>query len=295
MAIIGIFYFSGTGNTALIAGFLQQAFEAGGHTVILETMETYTRRKTTPDLTPYDLVGFGHPVLGLGSTCIPVEFARLLPQQTGKSGFVFQCCGDPHWINNHASRSLIRILKRKGISIRHESQYAMAVNFIFRWEDALVLQLYDAARRKSMRDADEIISGVERQLPMAWLLRGLCRMVTLLEEKAGARCFGLSLRTKDTCNSCGLCAHQCPRDNIRMNKSRPAFGSRCIFCMRCVYGCPREAIHSPLFGFTIVEGYNGGAHMDPLFYSPMPQGNPLTEKTRGYFRHFWEYIRDCNA
>ncbi len=295
MAKIGIFYFSGTGNTALVAGFLQQAFTDCGHEVTLHTMDAYTRQGIAPDLAPYDLVGFGHPVLGLGCTRIAKDFARLLPKLSGTKGFVFQCCGDPHWINNNASKSMIRILRQKGVEIIHESQYAMAVNFIFRWEDALVRQLYKAAQSKSVKDAAEILSGVRRELSMPWLLRGLCRTVYFLEEELGARQFGLSLQAKDSCTGCGACRNQCPTANVRMKNNRPRFGSRCIFCMRCVYQCPAKAIHSRLFGFAIVKDYNGGIKTVSMLGNQENAPDALTENTQGYYRHIWEYIKDCNA
>ncbi len=294
MSRIGIFYFSGTGNTALISEFLKTAMESRGHQVFLETMDSYTKKRKVPDLSSYDLIGFGHPVLGLGCTRIPREFAKLLPDLTGRKGFVFQCCGDPHWLNNNASKPLIRILRRKGMDIIHESQYAMAVNFLIRWEDDLVLQLYRAAQSKSIKDAGEILSGTRRELNMPWLLKGLCRGVYFLEEELGARQFGLTLRSNNSCTSCGLCAKQCPTGNIRMDQGRIRFGARCIFCMRCVYGCPVGAIHSRFLGFTIVKNYNGGIHIQKVLDNPQITGQFLSEETQGYYRHIWEYIRDCN-
>lgn len=293
MSHIGIFYFSGTGNTALVAGFLKNAFEAQGHQVTFETMDSYTRDRIIPDLTPYDLVGFGHPVLGLGCTRIATDFANLLPDSSGQKGFVFRCCGDPHWLNNNASKPLIRILRRKGMNITHESQYAMAVNFLIRWEDELVLQLYRAAEAKSVKDAREILADTPRELKMPWLLRGVCRSVYFLEEELGARQFGLSLRADDSCTQCGLCVKQCPTGNIRMDSGRIRFGFCCIFCMRCVYSCPVEAIHSGFLGFVIIKRYNGGILIGKVLDNPEIKGQFLSEKTRGYYRHIWEYIRNC--
>lgn len=293
MSQIGIFVFSGTGNTQLAAAFLKQALESTGNQVTVEAMEDYTRKGLAPDLSAYDLVGFGHPVLGLGCTRVALDFARLLPDMKGKRGFVFQCCGDPHWINNNASRPLIKILKRKGLDIFHEAQYAMAVNFIFSWDDDLVLQLYKAAQAKSHGHAAELLAGIRRELPMPWILRGLCRLVFFLEDEIGARHFGLSLKAGPACNACGLCSKNCPTGNIQMTPDRVRFGSRCIFCMRCVYSCPARAIGSRLFGFTILKRYNGGFNIDTVLKNPQLKGEYLSENAKGYQRHIWRYIQSC--
>lgn len=45
-----------------------------------------------------------------------------------------------------------------------------------------------------------------------------------------------------SCVSCGLCARACPLGNIRLKDGRPSWGSRCTHCMACISYCPAEAI-----------------------------------------------------
>ncbi len=47
---------------------------------------------------------------------------------------------------------------------------------------------------------------------------------------------------KDTCISCGKCAHVCPLNNIRLENGKPVWGTDCTHCMACICRCPSEAI-----------------------------------------------------
>ena len=49
-------------------------------------------------------------------------------------------------------------------------------------------------------------------------------------------------RASDACITCGLCARECPMDNIEMRDGRPAWGKNCAMCLRCYHRCPVQAI-----------------------------------------------------
>lgn len=62
----------------------------------------------------------------------------------------------------------------------------------------------------------------------------------------------------DGCTVCGLCARECPLDNITMTKDGPEWGANCAMCLRCYHICPR---HSVAYGKTT----NGkGQYICPL-------------------------------
>lgn len=46
----------------------------------------------------------------------------------------------------------------------------------------------------------------------------------------------------DRCTSCGLCARDCPMLNIKMKDPRPEWGPACAMCLRCYHHCPVNAI-----------------------------------------------------
>ena len=44
------------------------------------------------------------------------------------------------------------------------------------------------------------------------------------------------------CIGCGLCARECPRNNIVLENGHPVWQGRCMHCMACISHCPVRAI-----------------------------------------------------
>lgn len=58
-------------------------------------------------------------------------------------------------------------------------------------------------------------------------------------KKAGGA--GIIPKANDKCNSCGLCAKNCPAQAISKENLKIADRKKCISCMRCVVQCPQSA------------------------------------------------------
>lgn len=76
-------------------------------------------------------------------------------------------------------------------------------------------------------------------------------------EKLGAKIFGKHIKVSSNCNSCGLCARDCPANNISMKMNKPYFHYSCNLCLKCIYSCPRKALPPKIGRFAILkQGYN---------------------------------------
>lgn len=49
-------------------------------------------------------------------------------------------------------------------------------------------------------------------------------------------------RSTKECNGCGICARKCPMGNIRIHNHRPEWGTECAMCLGCYHRCPKHAI-----------------------------------------------------
>jgi NAD-dependent dihydropyrimidine dehydrogenase PreA subunit len=100
------------------------------------------------------------------------------------------------------------------------------------------------------------------------------------------------LTVSDACIDCGICVDNCPTANIRRERGKITFGYNCVFCMRCIYACPQQAIVPRFSKFCVLkDGYDIRA----IIANTGLEGNFVTEETRGFYRHFWKYIRNVDV
>lgn len=287
---VGLFYFSGTGNTERVAIRLGHALEGRGHAIRLFHIEEIMKREREVDYSSFGLIGIGHPVLGFGATGLVERFTRSLPPGGGRPAFVFKTASSPHTINHGASAAVIRSLRANGYAPFHDSIIAMPCNFFFRYDDRFNKQLDLASIPAVERIAEEITERIPRELRIPRALSQLLRLVNKAEEGYGAGYWARGLKVDGGCNGCGLCVRDCPAENIDRGPDGIRFGSACIWCMRCIYSCPKQAIHASRLPSSVVRPYTGGPALDILAKDSTNDGHYVTEQSRGYYKHFMPYL-----
>ena len=93
-------------------------------------------------------------------------------------------------------------------------------------------------------------------------------------------------------NSTSFESRSIPTDNIFFHNNRIKFGWNCIWCMRCIYDCPNRAISPHVLKFCVVEG---GYNIHSIIKNSKIKGRFITKNTKGYFRHFYDYIYNRNG
>jgi flavodoxin len=155
---IGIFYFSGTGNTKIVANLFANEFQNKGFSTKLIPIEDVLNKKLALTIGDYDLLGFGHPVHAFSAPNIFFDFLDKLPNVDDKKTFTFKTAGDP--IYHGGSSSLVKkCLSKKGYKVFHENLIVMPANVMFKYDDSLIKQLYEVAVKKVKRRTEEILLG----------------------------------------------------------------------------------------------------------------------------------------
>ncbi len=242
-----IVYFSGTGGTARYAALLADALQNRGVTV---TKTELNNQPSAP--VEAQLLVMMYAVYAANAPQPVGEWIAAAPEGNGRKAAVLSVSGGGEVFPNTACRlPTIRALTNKGYDVFYENMLVMPSNFMVAYSDELSASLLRAAPRKASAIADDLMAGKKRRISPSMgnrLITQVCKV-----EKVGSKWFGRSLKADDRCINCGWCAKHCPRGNITMREGKPAFGNRCVICMRCVYGCPQKAIVPGLMRSVVLK------------------------------------------
>ena len=247
--MIEILFFSPTGNVQHLAHYLSN---------ILETQKTPVNIFQLENTDPGRLHVDGHlvllyPIHAFNPPRTVVRFIRNLPASRVKSASIICVGSSESWMNAAASMPIKRILEKKGCMIHLDELLAMPLTILSPFPDHQAREMIKNAERKLDQVAAILLSGQGRSGNVPLKSRLVARLGRI--EGLAARAFGLELRASNACTSCGLCIDQCPEKNIRMGKgNKPAFGTRCLMCLRCVYNCPETAISPRFSKFIPIKG-----------------------------------------
>jgi ferredoxin/flavodoxin len=264
-----IFYFSGTGNTELVAVMLKDELEKRQYQAELIRMEDVLKKKTPLNLGRYDLVGIGSQVIGFATPTLVNKFVRMLPEAQGKKAFVFRTAGGVAPVNYNASKPMIHKLSRKGYDVFYERIFSIGSNWITKFDDGIIVRLHEAARKKAGLMCDELVLGKKRFLKTGFfqkVLMGCVMRITPLFFRIAGKDYAVN----ESCTHCGLCVKNCPAGNIVEKNGKMTFKMSCNLCMRCVYSCPRNAIHFRKLNFFAVPG---GYNIKKILAQPCPGEN----------------------
>lgn len=287
MKTVGIYYFSGTGNTELVANMFKEEFPKHEYNVHMIKIEDVLKNNLTIDTNKYDLIGIGSQVIGYGAPGIVYKFIQRLPEVKDKKTFIFRTAGGVAPINYNVSKSIIRRLRKKGYDVFYERVFSIGSNWVVKFNDYVVKELYEATRKKASIMCQEIINGEKRILKTSLRLRILMEFVAFVSRPC-FKLLGKDLTVNKACVNCSLCIKNCPAQNIYKKNGKIKFKLSCNCCMRCIYSCPKNAISFRLVKFFAVPGgYNIKKTLKKEYVSN-------EEKNEDFPAFFHNYIKDHN-
>ncbi|MBF9016302.1 MULTISPECIES: EFR1 family ferrodoxin [unclassified Oceanispirochaeta] len=160
--------------------------------------------------------------------------------------------GGEMWPNTGCRSPLIKKIENKGGAVLHEAMLIMPCNFLVPGSDHMNMRLLNILPQK----IEVLIRDIQKEHYHRSKSRlGLLQKMISAAEKKGARYAGSRLIADEGCSGCGLCAMNCPGENIKIENARAVFNRSCILCMRCIYNCPEKAIVSNS-SFILKEGFD---------------------------------------
>jgi len=234
MNFFQIYWFSGTGNTLVVARILSSELEKLGARVELLNMGT------APNLPAWDsTLIFCWPVYAYGMPRLVSRFVAKLPRGENPAYMVCTMGGHAGGALNIAGR----LLSGRGFKVLGGLEILMPNNYTGgRIPESESTQRLIADAEVGIQEfANRVVKG--QDLP--WQASMLTKLVSWMASRA----FYLSLpfsrksfKVTADCTGCNVCAGTCPATNISMSDKRPMWGRNCEQCLRCLHICPVAAI-----------------------------------------------------
>ena len=232
-----VLYFTGTGNSKFVAAALAEALEDS-----VLSMNSVMQRGSTLSVysgKPYVIVAPIH------AWRYPQAVEQMLKEAKLDGCRDVYCVASMGENSGKADKALEKLFKAKGMQFKGFCGVVMPNNYVSGWDvdsPEEVRDMYAAAVPKVQALAEKIKAGQtirkDDKTPMAWLMSGVVNY--------GFRNFALKKQVftvSDACIGCGICAANCPTDNIFVYDGKANFGENCTSCYSCLHRCPVRAIN----------------------------------------------------
>lgn len=231
---VKIFYFSGTGNSLLLARRIASKIEGAE---LLPAVSLYGGNSRKVEV---DAVGFVFPVYCLD---IP-DFIKDIIEKNDFSGVGYffaavTCGGTP----GNTLGSLDRKLRAKGKKLNCGFEVKMGDNSI----------VYVTSQEK-LKQRLESLEGVSSEIAamvnkrettgQVYEFKADSVLMKDLMNKALSMDYRINSKStiKEKCSLCGLCTEVCPVRNIKIVNGNVEWGDNCKLCFACLNWCPQSAV-----------------------------------------------------
>lgn len=240
-----IYYYSGTGNTALACQYIARRMS-----VPFELVDVTRSPDVEPDQA--DVVGFATSTDFWGVPQVLETFIDAFPQQVGKSAFVFSTFGA---LGGKTLRILSELVSAKGFEVLAGHSLHMPENYPPMLSGKMASVDAPSPAEIAGLDAftaelNEILGALSdgRRVESRKIRLGLIdRLVPRRARTTAREDMGEKFVDASACTECGTCARNCPYGAIRLDP-KPVFDmSKCYGCWRCYNKCPSNAIYTQKF------------------------------------------------
>ncbi len=245
-----IYYFSGTGNSFVVARDLSKKI----HAKLIPVASIIDQNSIDTDA---DIIGFVFPIYDFKPPKLVIEFVKKLENINSK--YIFAVC-----TYGIAPLKVIKFFDQSIQSNGGKLSCGFAVKMPHNglgsslFSQAQHERMYKDWETKLTEISEYIITGKKGKLETSSVLfslilsgsfiRRLPFLAKLLKQVMLHGWKSLAIILNDKCDGCGICKKICPVDNIEIVDDKPAWLSDdCEGCFACFHWCPKEAIQ---FGNT---------------------------------------------
>lgn len=242
-----IYYFTGTGNSLMVAETIAAHINA-------DTVDISAFDDTKEVAMNHDIAGFVFPVYDFKAPEYMQKFLTKLKNIENKYLFAVGTYGVApskcmllfqeaiQKAGGKLSLGFAVQMPHNGIGSGIFSEKQNRETFS-RW-DKRKGDIFQAIASRESRPVDKNNPG---ELLKIYLLQGtVFKMIPTLSKMLVKVAFhgwdSIAYTAGDKCNGCGICEKICPVDNIHMQDGKPFWSDHCANCFACLQWCPQSAI-----------------------------------------------------
>jgi len=242
---IGIYYYSGAGNTEFIAKALRKRMQEQGVDVRFMRITDRAAADFDSEVDTY-LIGF--PVYALQAPPSVRSLIEHLPRSD--KPIAFFCT--KAMASADAVLELSRVAEEKGLTTVAVQEFYMPGTDMLgvaaqkgSWLEKVLLFFHS---RHIGRKLDRFLIRIQRHKKVKLRHKWYVHLAPFIPQRWKDAFYDQYTRyvpdfysEPDTCIECMKCVNDCPRENIRFD-GQILFGLDCDMCLRCLHHCPTEAI-----------------------------------------------------
>jgi ferredoxin len=242
--VLGIYYFSGTGNSYYVAKQLSKALDLS-----MKPIHASGTIDSTIVEDSDESVGFVFPIYDFKAPKDMIEFIKRIKWNEGAYAFAVATYGVG---SLRAYAKLCKEIASSHKSIAGGFGVMMPHNAV--GSERLSEKNIQDLLVKSEADIQSLISKIQGRsigdrmtTSVPELLKGnILKMTpaigTLLYQLIIHGADSLKFQADNRCVGCGFCAQICPVKNIAIADNRPHWGDHCLGCFACIQWCEHSAI-----------------------------------------------------